>query len=88
MSSQKVFKRDTENERLCKLPRKSMWNRSIGGTIVHCPECGKYSNASAHCCRNDGELSPSFVCGNKACTYHEFITLENAGLPIIQGDAS
>ncbi len=59
------------------LPR-SAWRRwGTGGVLATCPDCNTSLRLDKnHTITDDGEVSASLGCPIKACSYHEFVTLE------------
>lgn len=43
---------------------------------MSCPDCGNFASLSNHIINGVGQVSPSMVCPNKECNFHEYITLE------------
>lgn len=72
-----TLKRDFKNEALRKLPSKGMWGVWDGDVMVRCPNCGTVSNCKNHTILADRQVTPSFVCGNKRCDFHEYVELTN-----------
>ncbi len=55
--------------RVCKTPE--------GRTALFCcPTCGNAASLSKHTIAEDGTVSPSVVCSEPGCPFHEFIRLE------------
>jgi len=53
--------------------------RPIVGVWCFCPKCKEPSLLSVHTIRADGVVTPSYVCPDKKCGYHEFVNF--AGWP-------
>lgn len=54
------------------------WENWRGSIFIGCPKCGKYARLSAgHMIDSNGNVSPSVVCFNDECDFHEYIKLEN-----------
>ena len=47
---------------------------------MSCPICGQSASLSQHNIDKKGNVSPSVVCPNNACTFHEYVQLENFSL--------
>lgn len=47
--------------------------------LVYCPSCGGFraSLVGTHEISDDGIVTPSLVCGNDACNFHEQIKLQD-----------
>jgi hypothetical protein len=60
-------------------PAKGEWKgiRSDGKhtALIACPDCGIRGALTTHTIGDDGAVSPSVVCGEGACAFHEYITL-------------
>ena len=41
-----------------------------------CPKCGEAASLFGHTIAVDGTVTPSVVCPQEGCTFHEFIRLE------------
>jgi hypothetical protein len=72
-----TFNKDAKHEALGKAPRQGMWNRNNGHIVLRCPVCKNTPSFDAHTIADDGTVSPSFVCTAPACTFHDFVKLEN-----------
>lgn len=47
-----------------------------------CPKCGQLAVLIDHDIADDGEVSPSVVCPNDGCTFHEYVRLDGwRGVP-------
>jgi hypothetical protein len=43
---------------------------------VCCPACGIWGDLADHSISEDGTVSPSLICGNSPCKFHEHVRLE------------
>lgn len=72
-----IMRGDTKEERR-KWP---CWRRGLAEGVktatVSCPLCGEWISLSTFDIDPNGRVSPSLACPHKACTFHEFIVLEN-----------
>jgi hypothetical protein len=47
----------------------------LKATII-CPMCGQYGSLEDHSIAEDGAVTPSVVCPNENCSFHENILLD------------
>lgn len=55
---------------------KGEWENWRGRVFIGCPKCGEYGRLITHKIDKDGNVSPSVVCFNDQCDFHEYIHLE------------
>jgi len=56
------------------------WYMSKGQVMIKCPKCGKIAGLDDHVINpvgKNGEVSPSLVCPNDKCNFHEYVELED-----------
>jgi len=56
--------------------RELKWARFGELVFVQCPECG-FKAALDHDIAEDGTVTPSLVCPNQNCDFHEFVKLRD-----------
>lgn len=44
---------------------------------LYCPDCGKAGDLGEHEIDADGKVTPSVVCPNEDCNFHEYIILKD-----------
>ena len=53
---------------------------------MHCPGCFGELTLTGHSITEKGEVTPSVVCPEESCTYHEFVTLVDWDDPAYEGE--
>lgn len=48
----------------------------IQTAVLTCPNCGNAMSLKEHTIAENGAVSPSVVCPEKDCTFHEFVVLK------------
>jgi hypothetical protein len=60
-------------------PRPGQYKVANGTAYVCCPQCGGIASLAQHDIADDGTVSPSVVCPDAACDWHEHIRLDDWG---------
>lgn len=63
------------------VPVRGTWHggQKAGGkrtALVACPNCGKIASLSDHEIDNSGHVTPSVVCPQNSCEFHEMVVLD------------
>jgi hypothetical protein len=75
-----TIKRNTDKESWPEKGAYRVWVRPNDGRQIPnlcCPKCGEVASMASHTVADDGSVTPSAICPNNDCDFHEYIKLDD-----------